>query len=155
MTPHRLTYRDATPADLGFIVRLIVDDSVVATNDEPDRPDHPRYLASFEAIVADPNQRLVVAELDGQPVGTLQLTFIPGIARLGETRCLIEAVHIAPTHRNLGLGSQMIGWAIDKARARGCGLVQLTSNKRRLDAHRFYERLGFSKSHEGFKLSLE
>jgi GNAT superfamily N-acetyltransferase len=150
----RLTYRDATPADLGFIVRLIVDDNVVATNDEPDRPDHPRYLAAFEAIAADRNQRLIIAELDGRSVGTLQLTFIPGINRLGEWRCLIEAVHIAPTYRNLGLGSEMIGWAIEQARARGCGTVQLTSNKKRLDAHRFYERLGFKKSHEGFKLSL-
>lgn len=150
----RLSYRDATTADLGFIVRLIVDDSVVATDDQPDRPDHPRYLAALKAIDADPNQRLVVAELDGHPVGTLQLTYIPGITRLGETRCLVEAVHIAPTHRNLGLGSEMIGWAIAEARARGCGLVQLTSNKQRLDAHRFYERLGFKKSHEGFKLAL-
>jgi GNAT superfamily N-acetyltransferase len=150
----RLSYRDATAADLRFIVRLIVDDSVVATSDQPDRPDHPRYLAALQAIDADPNQRLVVAELDGVPVGTLQVTFIPGIARLGETRCLLEAVHISPAHRNLGLGSEMIGWAIAEARARGCGLVQLTSNKKRLDAHRFYERLGFQKSHEGFKLSL-
>lgn len=150
----RLSFRDATPDDLGFIVRLIVDDNVVATNDRPDEPDHPRYLAAFEAIAADPNQRLIIAERDGQPVGTQQLTFIPGIARFGESRCLIEAVHIAPTHRNLGLGGEMIGWAIEQARTRGCGLVQLTSNKQRLDAHRFYERLGFKKSHEGFKLAL-
>lgn len=150
----RLHYRDATPADLGFIVRLIVDDNVTPSNDQPDRPDHPRYLAAFEAIAADPNQRLVIAELEGQPVGTLQLTFIPGINRLGELRCLIEAVHIVPAHRNLGLGGELIRWAIEQARTRGCGLVQLTSNKKRLDAHRFYERLGFSKSHEGFKLAL-
>ena len=149
-----LTYRDATAADLGFIVRLIVDDNVVPTADRPDEPDHPRYLAALAAINADPNQRLVIAELDGAPVGTLQLTFIPGIARFGETRCLIEAVHVAPTHRNLGLGSQLIRWAVDLAKARNCGLVQLTSNKKRLDAHRFYERLGFSKSHEGFKLAI-
>ena len=150
----RLTYRGATPADLGFIVRLIVDDNVVATRDEPDSPDHPRYLAAFDAIAADPNQRLVIAELDGISVGTVQLTFIPGISRLGEWRCLVEAVHIAPTHRNLGLGGEMIRWVVEQARQRGCGLVQLTSNKKRLDAHRFYERLGFHKSHEGFKLSL-
>lgn len=149
-----LTYRDAAAADLGFIVRLIVDDNVVPTADRPDEPDHPRYLAALAAINADPNQRLVIAELDGAPVGTLQLTFIPGIARFGETRCLIEAVHVAPTHRNLGLGSQLIRWAIAEAKARNCGLVQLTSNKKRLDAHRFYERLGFSKSHEGFKLAI-
>ncbi|MBN9310887.1 GNAT family N-acetyltransferase [Devosia sp.] len=150
----RLSYRDARAADLGFIVRLIVDDSVAATPDKPDRPDHPRYLAALAAIDADPNQRLVVAELAGRPVGTLQLTFIPGINRLGEWRCLVEAVHVAPDHRNLGLGSEMIRWAVAEARARGCGLVQLTSNKKRLDAHRFYERLGFQKSHEGFKLAL-
>ncbi|MGV3490887.1 MAG: GNAT family N-acetyltransferase [Devosia sp.] len=149
-----LIYRDATAADLGFIVRLIVDDSVAATTDRADEPDHPRYLAALAAIDADPNQRLVIAEHDGQPVGTLQLTFIPGIARFGETRCIIEAVHVAPTHRNLGLGSELIRWAIEQARAHGCGLVQLTSNKKRLDAHRFYERLGFAKSHEGFKLAL-
>lgn len=150
----RLSFRDATPDDLGFIVRLIVDDNVVPTNDRPSEPDHPRYLAAFAAMAADPNQRLIIAELEGQRVGTQQLTFIPGIARLGESRCLIEAVHIAPTHRNLGLGGEMIGWAIDQARAHGCGMVQLTSNKKRLDAHRFYERLGFKKSHEGFKLAL-
>ena len=150
----RLTYRDATAADLGFIVSLIVEDSVVPTNDEPDRPDHPRYLAALEAIERDPNQRVVIADYEGQPVGTVQLTFIPGINRLGEWRCLVEAVHIVPTHRNLGLGGEMIGWAIEQAKARGCGLVQLTSNKKRVDAHRFYERLGFKKSHEGFKLSL-
>lgn len=151
----RLTYRDATAADLGFIIRLIVDDSVVPTNDEPDHPDHPRYLAALEAIDRDPNQKLVIAEFEGQPVGTLQLTYIPGIARLGEFRCLIEAVHIVPSHRNLGLGGEMIRWSIEQARAHGCGVVQLTSNKKRLDAHRFYERLGFHKSHEGFKLYLE
>ena len=150
----RLSYRDATPDDLGFIVRLIVDDSVVPTDDRPDEPQHPRYLAAFEAIAADPNQRLVIAELDDRPIGTQQLSFIPGINRLGEWRCLIEAVHIAPERRSKGYGGEMIGWAIDEARARGCGLVQLTSNKQRLDAHRFYERLGFKKSHEGFKLAL-
>lgn len=150
----RLSFRDATPDDLGFIVRLIVDDNVAPSADLPDQPHHPRYIAAFEAIAADPNQQLVIAEFEGQAVGTMQLTYIPGINRLGELRSLIEAVHIAPTHRNLGLGGEMIGWAIEQARARGCGLVQLTSNKKRLAAHRFYERLGFSKSHEGFKLAL-
>jgi len=149
-----LSYRDATPADLAFIVGLIAEDAVAETPDRPDEPNHPRYLAALAAIDADPNQRLLVADYDGRPAGTLQLTFIPGIARLGETRCLIEAVHIAPNLRSRGLGSQMIRWAIEEARARGCGLVQLTSNKKRIDAHRFYQRLGFAQSHEGFKYSL-
>ena len=149
-----LSYRDATATDLAFIVRLIAEDAVAETPDRTDQPDHPRYLAALAAIDSDPNQRLVVAEYEGQPAGTLQLTFIPGIARLGEMRCIIEAVHIAPDLRSRGLGSQMIRWAIEEARARGCGLVQLTSNKKRIDAHRFYQRLGFAQSHEGFKLSL-
>lgn len=149
-----LSYRDATPADLAFIVRLIAEDAVAETPDRPDEPEHPRYLAALAAIDADPNQRLLIAEYEGRPAGTLQLTFIPGIARLGESRCLIEAVHIAPDLRSRGLGSQMIRWAIDEARARGCGVVQLTSNKKRVDAHRFYQRLGFAQSHEGFKYAL-
>lgn len=149
-----LTYRQAVEADLPFIVRLITEDAVRATDDRPDEPFHPRYVAALRELDADPNQMLMVAVLDGETVGTLQLTFIPGIAGLGTRRCLVEAVHIAPTHRNKGLGSQMIPWAIDQARQRGCGMVQLTSNKKRHDAHRFYERLGFLKSHEGFKYYL-
>lgn len=149
-----LSYRDATAADLGFIVGLIAGNAVAETPDKPQEPDHPRYLAALAAIDADPGQRLLVAEYDGRLAGTLQLTFIPGIARLGEPRCLIEAVHIAPDLRSRGLGSQMIRWAIEQARARGCGLVQLTSNKKRVDAHRFYRRLGFAQSHEGFKYLL-
>ena len=150
-----LTFRYAVAADLPFIVRLIAEDAVVPAGDLPDEPFHPRYLAAFEAIAADPQQRLVIAEIDGTAVGTLQTTHIPGIAGLGKTRCLIEAVHIAPACRSRGYGSQMIGWAVNEARRAGCGVVQLTSNKRRKDAHRFYERLGFSASHEGFKLNLE
>lgn len=149
-----LSYRDATAADLGFIVGLIAEDAVTETPDRADEPNHPRYLAALAAIDADPNQRLLVADYEGRPAGTLQLTFIPGIARLGESRCLIEAVHIAPDLRSRGLGSQMIRWAIEEARARGCGVVQLTSNKKRVDAHRFYQRLGFAQSHEGFKYLL-
>jgi GNAT superfamily N-acetyltransferase len=149
-----LSYRDATAADLAFIVGLITDDAVTETPDRPDEPSHPRYLAALAAIDADPNQRLLVAEHDGRLAGTLQLTFIPGIARLGEMRCIIEAVHIAPNLRSRGFGSQMIRWALEEARARGCGVVQLTSNKKRVDAHRFYQRLGFAQSHEGFKYPL-
>ena len=150
----RLTYRDATAEDLAFIIGLMVEDSVVDTDDLPNEPHHPAYLAAFDAIAEDANQRLVIAELDGERVGTIQLTFIPGLYRLGMWRGLIEAVHIIPTQRSKGLGGEMIRWALDQCRARGCGMAQLTSNKKRLDAHRFYERLGFAKSHEGFKLYL-
>lgn len=149
-----LTYRRAVEADLPFIVKLLTDDAVRATDDRPDEPFHPRYVAALRELEADPNQMMMLALLDGETVGTIQLTFIPGISGLGTKRCLVEAVHIAPTHRSKGLGSQMIHWAIEQARERDCGMVQLTSNKKRLDAHRFYERLGFHKSHEGFKYYL-
>lgn len=149
-----LTFRRAVEADLPFIVRLVAEDAVRDTGDKPDEPFHPSYVTALREIDDDPNQLLIVAELDGAAVGTLQLTFIPGIAALGTKRCLIEAVHIAPAHRNKGLGTEMIRWAIEQSRHRGCRMVQLTSNKKRLDAHRFYERLGFLKSHEGFKYYL-
>lgn len=149
-----LTYRRAVEADLPFIVKLLTEDAVRVTEDKPDEPFHPRYVAALRELEADPNQMMMVAVLDSEVVGTIQLTFIPGIAALGMKRCLVEAVHISPAHRSKGLGTQMIQWAIEQARERGCGMVQLTSNKKRLDAHRFYERLGFLKSHEGFKYYL-
>lgn len=149
-----LTYRGAVEADLPFIVGLLTEDAVRVTEDRPDEPFHPRYVAALRELGTDPNQMMMVAVLDGETVGTIQLTFIPGISSLGMKRCLVEAVHIAPAHRSKGLGSAMIQWAIAQARERGCGMVQLTSNKKRLDAHRFYERLGFLKSHEGFKYYL-
>lgn len=149
-----LTYRKAAEADLPFIVKLLTDDAVRATDDRPDEPFHPRYVAALRELETDQNQMMMLAMLGDETVGTIQLTFIPGISGLGTKRCLVEAVHIAPTHRSKGLGSQMIQWAIDQARQRGCGMVQLTSNKKWLDAHRFYERLGFLKSHEGFKYYL-
>lgn len=112
------------------------------------------YLAAFEQIAADPRCRLVVAEADGRIAGTLQLTVLPGLSRNGMLRAQIEAVRVAAGERGRGLGRQMIGWAIEVSREQGCGLVQLTSDKRRRDAIRFYESLGFEASHEGLKLVL-
>ena len=148
-----LAYRRATAADLPFLVHLMtIDDVSGRLVDDPDNPADPLYAEALAVIDADPNQELIIAELGGEPVGTFQLTFLPGIMRRGMWRGLIEAVHISPAHRNKGLGSQMIARAVARARERGCGVVQLTSNKKRLDAHRFYRRLGFHQSHEGFKL---
>ncbi len=149
----RLTYRGATRDDLPFVVAIGLADSVVPLDDDPAASD-PAYAAALARIDADPNQELVVAELAGEAVGTLQLTYIPGIMRRGMWRGIIEGVHITPARRNLGLGTDMIHWAIERCRARGCGVVQLTSNKKRVDSHRFYRRLGFEQSHEGFKLYL-
>jgi GNAT superfamily N-acetyltransferase len=97
---------------------------------------------------------LAVAEQDGRVVGCLQISFIPGLSRLGMWRGQIEAVRVASGQRGSGLGKAMLAWAIEQCRARGCGLVQLTTDKRRPQAHRFYESLGFEASHEGMKLTL-
>ncbi|WP_248305379.1 GNAT family N-acetyltransferase [Agromyces sp. H66] len=122
------------------------DDSIA-----PERRD--AYEHAFEAIDADPAQTLVAVEASGgEAVGTMQLTLIPGLARGGATRMQIEAVRVAESARSLGLGTAMMRWAIERARASGAALVQLTSDARRADAHRFYERLGFEASHVGYKL---
>src|SRR5699024_9864733 len=106
------------------------------------------------AIDGDPAQLLVVLDDGGRVVGTMQLSFIPGLSRSGATRCQVEAVRIASSHRGHRLGEQMIRWAVVESARRGCALVQLTTDKSRGDAHRFYERLGFTASHEGFKMAL-
>lgn len=149
-----LIYRDATAADLPFIVHLMVIDDVATPMDDAADPHAGHYLAALAAIDADPNQRLIVVEQAGLPVGTFQLTFIPGLMRKGMWRGLVESVHVIPERRSQGIGRRMMAWAVDTCRARGCGMVQLTSNKKRLDAHRFYRTLGFQQSHEGFKLFL-
>lgn len=146
--------RNAVSDDLPFIVGLLAHDTVLDLIDDPAEALGPEYMAAFEAIDSDPNQLLLIAEIDGTAVGTFQLTFTPGIFRRGAWRCTIEAVHVSPEHRNKRIGEKMMSWAVDEARNRGSGMVQLTSNKKRTDAHRFYERLGFSKSHEGFKLYI-
>lgn len=146
-----LSYRAATPDDLPFIVGLIVEDAVVATSDSVAEARHADYQTALAAIDADPNQEMIVVEADGAPVGCFQLTYLPGLMRRGMWRGMIEVVHVADGVRNRGYGTQMMRWALERCRARGCGMVQLTSNKKRTDAHRFYERLGFLRSHEGFK----
>ncbi len=150
----RLLIRDALEADLPFIVGLIASDPIAAARD-PERPgDAAAQMEGFCAIAADPNHRLLVAELAETPVGSFQLSFIPGVARGGAWRGQIEAVRVAPAHHGQGIGEAMMRWAIEHCKDRGCALVQLTSDHNRPDAHRFYERLGFAATHSGFKLKL-
>tara|TARA_R110002020_G_scaffold57582_3_gene158280 strand:+ start:145 stop:606 length:462 start_codon:yes stop_codon:yes gene_type:complete len=149
-----VTFRPATENDVAAIVALLADDGLGRDRENPALPLDRRYLDAFAALDSDPNQLLAVAERDGTVVGCLQLTFIPGLSRLGMWRGQIEAVRVAASERGTGLGGAMVGWAIERCRARGCGLVQLTTDKTRADAHRFYERLGFVASHEGMKLAL-
>jgi GNAT superfamily N-acetyltransferase len=144
--------RRAVRADVPAIVELIAADQIGATRDGGDLAPYER---AFALIDADPAQLLVAVTDDSEAVvGTLQLTFIPGLARRGGLRAQIEAVRIREDLRGRGLGHALFAWAIEAARERGCALVQLTSDKRREEAHRFYGRLGFTASHEGFKLRL-
>jgi GNAT superfamily N-acetyltransferase len=149
-----VVFRSATTADLPAIIALLMDDPLGKLREDLGTPLNPVYLAAFEAIERDPNQLLVVADMAGEVVGSLQLTFIPGLSRLGMWRGQIEAVRVASSQRGSGVGKAMIRWAIEECRRRGCGLVQLTTDKRRIEAHRFYDGLGFKASHEGMKLAL-
>jgi GNAT superfamily N-acetyltransferase len=135
-------------------VQLLADDELGQTREDFGSPLNPRYVAAFAAIDADPHQLLAVAEQAGRVIGCMQLSFIPGLSRLGLWRGQIESVRIAASERGGGLGRAMFAWAFDECRRRGCGLVQLTTDKARPNALRFYQSLGFVASHEGLKLSL-
>ncbi|MFJ3724608.1 GNAT family N-acetyltransferase [Streptomyces sp. NPDC090045] len=144
--------RPATEADLPAIVAMLADDPLGATRESPE--DLAPYRAALARLADDPNQHLVVAVRADRVVGTLQLTIVPGLSRKGATRSLIEGVRVHADERGGGLGTRFIEWAVEKSRAENCSLVQLTSDVTRTDAHRFYERLGFTASHVGFKLQL-
>ncbi len=146
-----MIFRDARHDEVPAIVALLADDVLGA--DRETGPDD-AYWTAFDDIAADPRNRLIVADAGGQVAGTLQLTLILGLSRHGLFRAQIEGVRIAAPWRGQGLGRAMIGWAVEEARRSGCGLVQLTSDKRRADAIRFYEALDFTPTHEGLKLSL-
>jgi len=159
-------FRTATRADVPAILDLLTDDDVARHRDTP-APGGPAagqaqvaegvdaaYWAAFEAIDADPRNELIVADEAGAVVGTCQLTFTPSLSRRGAERMTIEAVRVRADQRGHGVGRAMMLWSLDRARERGCGLAQLTTDKQRADAHRFYAALGFEASHEGFKLKL-
>ncbi|MGG8408915.1 N-acetyltransferase family protein [Streptomyces sp. 12297] len=148
----KIEIRPASEADLPAIVAMLADDALGATRESPD--DLSPYLAAFARLRDDPNQLVVVADRAGEVVGTLQLTIIPGLSRKGSTRSVIEGVRVHASTRGEGLGAELIEWAVAESRRQDCRLVQLTSDKTRPDAHRFYERLGFTASHVGFKLQL-
>lgn len=147
-----IVIRSAVADDVPAIVAMLADDPLGATRESPD--DMEPYRTAYERLRSDPNQFLMVAERDGTVVGTLQLTVVPGLSRRGSTRSIIEGVRVHSSERGQGLGRQLIEWAIEESRQQNCRLVQLTSDAARTDAHRFYEQLGFTGSHVGFKLPL-
>jgi len=151
----KIVFRLATIDDLPSIVRMLADDKLGSQREKYEEPLPEPYIKAFEQIDLDANHELIVAELNGEVVGTLQLTFLPSISYQGGVRAQVESVRVDVGQRGNGIGSEMMKWAIDRAKERGAHILQLTSHRSRGDAHRFYERLGFKGSHLGMKLNLE
>lgn len=145
-------FRDATRADIPLILAMLMDDELGAARE--DSSNVVAYESAFDAIARDPNNRLLIWEDNGMAVGTLQLTFIPGLSQQGAWHMQVEAVRVHRTHRGQGIGERMMEAALKIARARHCRIVQLSSHHSRIDAQRFYRRLGFEPSHQGMKLKL-
>ena len=149
-----LIFRSALRSDVPAIVGLLADDPIGAGRETVAEEVDAAYWQAFDALDGDPRNTVVVAELAGEVVGTMQLIVIPSLTRRSAQRLEIEGVRVAANQRGAGLGRRMISWAVSEARASGCTLVQLTTDKRRVDARRFYESLGFEATHEGMKLAL-
>lgn len=152
--PHDDVLRLAARGDLPALVALLADDAVAAERESGGGVLDPAYERAFEAIDADPNHELLVIESRRAIVAALQLSFLPNLTYRGGLRAQIEGVRVAAHRRGAGYGERLVGWAVERARERGCRLVQLTTDKRREAAVRFYERLGFRATHEGMKLRL-
>ena len=155
MSPGELTFRRARRDDLSAIVRMLAEDDLGSRRERLEDPLPEPYYSAFEKIDRDPNHELMVAELHGEVVGTLHLMVLSSISFQGGLRAQVESVRVDRRMRGRGIGGAMMKWAVEKAKARGAHIVQLTTHKSREDAHRFYERLGFEKSHLGMKLSLK
>lgn len=148
-------FRRATRADVPAIVHLLAKDDLGSQREQFSDPLSESYFAAFDSIDHDADHELIVAEQNGKVIGTLHLMFLPSLSYQGGTRAQVESVRVDGRFRNQGIGREMMLWAIERARQRGCHLMQLTSHATRKDAHRFYERLGFTISHAGMKLNLK
>jgi len=150
-----LRIRIATVDDLQAIVRMLADDFLGGTREKVEESTSKNYIRAFHEIDNDPNNELMVAELDGKIVGTFQLTYTPSLSFQGGKRCTIESVRVGSNLRGQGFGRKMMLWAINRAKEKGCVSMQLTTNSERKNAHRFYEKLGFEATHLGMKLKLK
>jgi GNAT superfamily N-acetyltransferase len=148
-------FRRAATTDLPAIVHMLADDDLGSLRERDEVPLPDSYQQAFEDINNDPNHELIVAELEGQIVGTLHLMFLPSLSYQGGLRAQVESVRVDKKFQNRKIGSQMMAHAIQHAKVRGAHLMQLTTHQTRADAHRFYERLGFKASHLGMKLNLK
>lgn len=149
-----VTYRIATEQDLDRIIAMLADDSLGSKRECYENPLPASYKLAFEAIASDPNNELVVACINDEIMGVIQITFTPYLTHQGGWRASLEGVRISSSYRGKGIGTKLIKWAINRAEERGCHLVQLTTDKERPDALKFYESLGFHNTHEGLKLKL-
>jgi len=155
MNIENIIFRQATRNDMPTIVHLLTDDELGSQRERDEEPLPESYYAAFEKINNDPNHELIVAELNGEVIGTLHLMFLPSISFQGGLRAQVESVRVDKAYQRQGIGSKMMQWSIEQARERGAHFLQLTTHLSRKDAHRFYERLGFKGSHLGMKLSLK
>lgn len=152
--PAPLSFRLATEDDVPAIVHMLADDALGATRENTSTEALPNYMQAFKKIRGDPSQELTIATINSEPVATFQLTFIQYLTHGGSMRALIESVRVHSAWRGRGIGRQVFAYAINRAKEKGCQMVQLTSDKQRPDAIRFYQGLGFVASHEGMKLTL-
>ncbi len=155
MTLPDIRFRLAQQADLPSVVRMLTDDDLGKERERYQDPLPEPYYSAFEQIQSDPNHELIVAERGGEVIGTFHLMYLPSISYQGGLRAQIESVRVDKRFQSQGIGSEMMKWAMERAKQRGAHLVQLTTHKTRKDAHRFYERLGFKKTHLGMKLNLK
>jgi GNAT superfamily N-acetyltransferase len=149
-----ITFRDARKDDLQTLVALLADDDIAEGREQAKSDLLPAYSAAFDDMAKSPDNRILVAERDGDIIGSLQIVYVPGLSRQGAKRAIVESVRVSSKARGQNIGTLLMKEAIAQAKAAGCKLVQLTSDKRRTRAHLFYRRLGFIQSHEGFKLDL-
>lgn len=154
MTMNEIVFRLAKREDLPAIVRMLSDDDLGSQRERFEDPLPETYYTALEQINRDSNHELIVAELNGEVIGTLHLMFLPSLSFQGGLRAQIESVRVDASQRGQGFGSEMMKWTIERAKARGAHVVQLTTHRSREEAHRFYARLGFKGTHLGMKLSL-
>jgi GNAT superfamily N-acetyltransferase len=151
---NELVFRLANEEDLIDIVRMLADDPIGATREKFDNNLSDNYIKAFKNIQSDSNQELTIVELNGEKVATFQLTYIQYLTHQGGLRAQVEAVRTNSNYRGQGIGKKVFNYIIERATAKGCNLLQLTSDKKRPEAIRFYETIGFIATHEGMKLKL-
>ncbi len=147
-----ITIRRAGRDDVVAIIAMLADDHLGRARERLEEPLPKLYFEAFERVERDPNIELMVVEEAGRVVGCLQLCILPGLSSQGASRGLIEDVRVASDHRSRGIGEQLVRWAVERSRAKGCKVVELLTHHTRVDAQRFYERLGFSRSHVGMTI---